>query len=94
MAAIYRERMRQVDGDPIGAVPSRNKCPGPIREDASIEKGGHNLPGNWEHKGFNLAQLLCRAIPAIDGHNVVVLMHDDAVVQGLSEAPFVRDVEH
>jgi len=24
----------------------------------------------------------------------VVLLHNDAVVQGLSEAPFMRDVEH
>ena len=69
-------------------------CPGLIREDASIAKGGHNLPGDWEHKGFNLAKLLCKAIPTIDGHDVVVLMHNDAVVQGLSEAPFMRDVEH
>ena len=28
-------------------------CPGLIREDGSIEKGGHNLPGDWEHKSFN-----------------------------------------
>ena len=27
-------------------------CPGLIREDGSIEKGGHNLPGDWEHKSF------------------------------------------
>ena len=69
-------------------------CPGLIRENASIEKGGQNLPGNWEHKDFNLPQLLRKAIPAIGGHDVAVLMHNDAVVQGLSEAPFMRDVEH
>ncbi len=69
-------------------------CPGLIREDGSIEKGGHNLPGDWEHKSFNVPQLLRDAIPAIGGHEVTVLMHNDAVVQGLSEVPFMRDVEH
>ena len=68
-------------------------CPGLIREDGSIEKGGQNLPGDWEHAEFNLPRLLRAAIPAIDGHETAVLMHNDAVVQGLSEAPFMRDVE-
>jgi len=69
-------------------------CPGLIRSDGSIEKGGQNLPGNWEHKSFNLPNLLREAMPRIDGGDVVVLMHNDAVVQGLSEAPFMRDVRH
>ncbi len=69
-------------------------CPGLIREDGSIEKGGQNLPGDWEHKNFNLPRLLRDAIATIDGHEVTVLMHNDAVVQGLSEAPFMRDVQH
>ena len=69
-------------------------CPGLIRDDGSIEKGGQNLPGDWEHKHFNLPRLLREAIPTIDGHQLTVLMHNDAVVQGLSEVPFMRDVEH
>ena len=69
-------------------------CPGLIREDGSIEKGGHNLPGDWEHKSFNVPRLLRVAILVIGGHEVTVLMHNDAVVQGLSEVPFMRDVEH
>ncbi len=68
-------------------------CPGLIRSDGSIEKGGQNLPGNWEHKKFNLPNLLREAIPTIGGHEPAVLMHNDAVVQGLSEVPFMRDVE-
>jgi predicted NBD/HSP70 family sugar kinase len=67
-------------------------CPGRIREDGSIEKGSQNLPGNWEHKSFNLPALLRAAIPEIDGHETISLMHNDAVVQGLSEAPFMTDV--
>jgi hypothetical protein len=41
-----------------------------------------------------LPNLLRETLPKIDGHEVAVLMHNDAVVQGLSEAPFMRDVGH
>ena len=69
-------------------------CPGLIREDGTIERGGQNLPGgNWESSRFNLAQSLHAAIPSIDNHEVVVLIHNDAVVQGLSEVLFMKDVE-
>ena len=67
-------------------------CPGLIRDDGSIERGGQNLPGNWEHKSFNLPHLLAAAIPSIGGHEPAVLIHNDAVVQGLSEVPFMKDV--
>jgi hypothetical protein len=63
-----------------------------IRQDGSIERGGQNLPGNWETKAFNLPQLLRAAIPKIGDHDTVVVMHNDAVVQGLSELPFMQDV--
>jgi len=68
-------------------------CPGLIEEDGSITRGGQNLPGNWSHKKFNLPQLVREAVPSIDGHEVAVIMHNDAVVQGLSEVPFMGDVE-
>ena len=69
-------------------------CPGVIRADGSIERGGQNLPGNWEAKGFNLPQRLREALPTIGDHDTVVLMHNDAVVQGLSELPWMQDVTH
>jgi len=69
-------------------------CPGVIETDGSIDRGGQNLPGNWEHKSFNLPQLLREAIPRIGDHDTVVVMHNDAVVQGLSELPFMHDVDH
>jgi hypothetical protein len=69
-------------------------CPGVIREDGTIKKGAQNLPGNWEHRKFNLPQLLRTAIPRIARRPTLVVMHNDAVVQGLSEAPFMRDVKH
>ena len=46
------------------------------------------------HKSFNLPRLLREAIPQIGGHDTVVVMHNDAVVQGLSELPFMQDVDH
>jgi ROK family len=68
-------------------------CPGVINADGSIEKGAQNLPGNWESSKFNLPLSLVEAIPSIGDHDTAVLMHNDGVVQGLSEVPFIQDVE-
>jgi predicted NBD/HSP70 family sugar kinase len=68
-------------------------CPGVINEDGSIEKGAQNLPGNWESSKFNLPASLAEAIPQIGDHDTAVLMHNDGVAQGLSEVPFMQDVE-
>jgi hypothetical protein len=68
-------------------------CPGVIKEDGSIEKGAQNLPGNWESAKFNLPASLAEAIPTIGDHDAVVVMHNDGVVQGLSEVPFMQDVD-
>ena len=68
-------------------------CPGVINEDGSIEKGAQNLPGNWESSKFNLPASLVEGIPEIGEHDTAVLMHNDGVVQGLSEIPFMQDVE-
>jgi predicted NBD/HSP70 family sugar kinase len=69
-------------------------CPGVINEDGSIEKGAQNLPGNWESSKFNLPTSLVEAIPQIGDHDTAVLMHNDGVAQGLSEVPFMQDVDH
>jgi predicted NBD/HSP70 family sugar kinase len=69
-------------------------CPGKIEPDGSIDRGAQNLPGNWESTRFNLPASLHEAIPRIAGHETVIVMHNDAVVQGLSEVPFMRDVRH
>ena len=68
-------------------------CPGVINHDGSIEKGAQNLPGNWESSKFNLPASLVEAIPEIGDHDTAVLMHNDGVAQGLSEVPFMQDVE-
>jgi predicted NBD/HSP70 family sugar kinase len=66
-------------------------CPGTIKEDGTIERGAQNLPGNWEADNFNLPALIREAIPKIGDHETLVAMHNDAVVQGLSEVPNFRD---
>ena len=62
-------------------------CPGLIREDGSIETGAQNLPGNWESSRFNLADCIRAEIAEIGKHETAVVIHNDAVVQGLSELP-------
>jgi predicted NBD/HSP70 family sugar kinase len=69
-------------------------CPGLIQEDGSIDRGAQNLPGNWESSRFNLPQSLHNAVPRIGDDDTAIVLHNDAVVQGLSEAPFMQDVEH
>ena len=69
-------------------------CPGVIEHDGSIERGAQNLPGNWESKKFNLPASLHSAISTIGGDEVSIVLHNDAVVQGLSEIPRMRDTDH
>jgi hypothetical protein len=68
-------------------------CPGKIEPDGSIESGAQNLPGNWEAEKFNLPASIIEAIPKIGEHETHVVMHNDAVVQGLSEIPFMQDAK-
>lgn len=67
-------------------------CPGLIDEHGAILKGGQNLPGNWQEDGFNLVSALGGRLPRIAGRAPVVLIHNDAVVQGLSEISQSKDV--
>lgn len=68
-------------------------CPGVVESDGSIAKGAQNLPGNWESSKFNLPATLVEAIPQIGEHDTTIVMHNDGVVQGLSEVPFMKDVK-
>jgi hypothetical protein len=67
-------------------------CPGLIDDRGAIVNGGQNLPGNWQEDGFNLVAALSGRLPRIEGHEPVVVVHNDAVVQGLSEVPNMRDL--
>lgn len=68
-------------------------CPGVIEEDGTIERGAQNLPGKWEGRQFNLPRVLQEAIPSIAEHDTLVLLHNDAVVQGLSAIPAMAEIE-
>jgi hypothetical protein len=68
-------------------------CPGVIRADGSIERGAQNMPGDWHGASFHLPRRLAENLRQIGDEPVQVLMHNDAVVQGLSEAPHMRDVK-
>ncbi len=65
-------------------------CPGVITADGTIERGAQNLPGNWEGEKFNLPDTLREALPRIGEHPPAIILHNDAVVQGLSEVPYMR----
>ena len=67
-------------------------CPGLIDEKGIIVAGGQNLPGNWEGNSFNLAADLTARLDRIQGNEPAVVIHNDAVVQGLSEIPRTKDV--
>ncbi|EJW11966.1 hypothetical protein A33M_2614 [Rhodovulum sp. PH10] len=68
-------------------------CPGRIAPDGSIERGAQNLPGNWESSRFHLPAAIVAEIPKIGAYETTIVMHNDAVVQGLSQVPFTTEVE-
>lgn len=69
-------------------------CPGLIEPDGSIERGAQNLPGNWESSRFNLVEAVRERVPKIGDHDSEIVLHNDAVIQGLSELPAMQDVAH
>jgi hypothetical protein len=69
-------------------------CPGIIERDGSVRRGDQNLPGNWQSDRFNLPESITSNIPKIDDHRLQVVMHNDAVVQGLSEKCALNDIRH
>jgi hypothetical protein len=94
LVKMLKESIDAADAEGLKLAPFIGiSCPGVINEDGSIEKGAQNLPGNWESSKFNLPASLVEAIPQIGEHDTAVLMHNDGVAQGLSEVPFMQDVE-
>ncbi|MBV9537369.1 MAG: ROK family protein [Acidisphaera sp.] len=96
LLAMLEALARRADKDGMRLAPFVGVgCPGRIREDGSIVQGGQNLPGgDWEDEGFNLPRRILATLPEIDGQPTQLVMHNDAVVQGLSEASSMHDVQH
>lgn len=65
-------------------------CPGTVERDGSLSAGAQNLPGNWQ-RPFHLPDALAAHLDRIDGQVPAVVMHNDAVVQGLSELDRMAD---
>ncbi len=94
MAGMARELVEAAGAEKLKLAPFVGiGCPGLIDEHGIIRSGGQNLPGNWEGEDFNLARELGHRLPRLEGHEPVVVVHNDAVVQGLSEIPSMGDVE-
>ncbi|MGG5817921.1 hypothetical protein [Falsiroseomonas sp. HW251] len=66
--------------------------PGVLDAEGRLLRGAENLPGDWQAETFRLAPALARLLPLEGGGHPAVLLHNDAVAQGLSEAPFAREV--
>ncbi|MGQ2928759.1 MAG: ROK family protein [Neoaquamicrobium sediminum] len=81
--------LRKEAGDDLAEVITV-ACPGRITPDGDIRDGAQNLPGNWEAKDFNLPATLAAALD----DEFEIVLHNDAVVQGLSEADRMKDVRH
>jgi predicted NBD/HSP70 family sugar kinase len=95
LASMLKALIRRAEKDKRSLAPFIGiGCPGLIREDGHIERGGQNLPGNWESSRFHLPSRIRELIPEIGGHDTLIVMHNDAVVQGLSEVPLMQDVKH
>lgn len=62
-------------------------CPGCILDDGGIRDGAQNLPGDWEADDFRLPEALAAHL----GVEFEIVMHNDAVVQGLSEADQMQE---
>ena len=94
IAAMLKKLKRLADKKDITLAPFVGvACPGMICDDGSIATGAQNLPGNWESPRFNLAHDLSELLPRQDGQTTQVRLHNDAVVQGLSELPFMQGVK-
>ncbi|MBN9471480.1 MAG: ROK family protein [Bosea sp.] len=95
LGKMLREQIRHAGKEGLRVAPFIGVgCPGLIEADGAIDRGAQNLPGNWSSSRFNLVESIREMAPEIGEHETVVVMHNDAVVQGLSEMPFMQDVEN
>ncbi|HYG06622.1 MAG TPA: ROK family protein [Stenotrophomonas sp.] len=67
--------------------------PGKIEPDGLISQGAQNLPGDWEMP-FDLPGALGEKLDRVGRQRPRVLLHNDAVVQGLSQRHAMRKHAH
>jgi predicted NBD/HSP70 family sugar kinase len=90
---MLKDQIKQAEKDGLRVAPFIGVgCPGKIEPDGAIDRGAQNLPGNWESSRFNLVDEIRELVPEIGKHDTQIVMHNDAVIQGLSEMPDMQDV--
>lgn len=95
LGEMLQTQLKQAKKDGLRVAPFIGVgCPGLIEPHGAIERGAQNLPGNWESSRFNLVESIRELVPEIGDHETQVAMHNDAVIQGLSEMPAMQDVEN
>lgn len=95
MAEMIEKLIVQAEAEKLRIAPLiAVGCPGLITRDGTIEKGAQNLPGDWKDTNFSLSRELTQKLPLINGNEPLFVIHNDAVVQGLSETANMQDVEH
>jgi hypothetical protein len=95
LGVMLREQIGNAEKEGLRVAPFIGVgCPGLIQPDGAIDRGAQNLPGNWESSRFNLVDSIRDLVPEIGEHETEVLMHNDAVIQGLSEMSAMQDVEN
>lgn len=95
LGEMLKGQIKQAKKDGLRVAPFIGVgCPGLIEPHGAIERGAQNLPGNWESSRFNLVDSIRALVPEIGEHETQVTMHNDAVIQGLSEMPAMQNVEN
>jgi hypothetical protein len=95
LGKMLKDQIRQAEKAGLRVAPFIGVgCPGLIEPHGAIDRGAQNLPGNWESSRFNLVDEIRALVPEIGEHETQVVMHNDAVIQGLSEMPRMQDVAH
>ena len=75
------------------AVHRHRAAPARSRRTARSPRARRTCPETGRAAASTCRRRLAEAFPQIGDHDVTILMHNDAVVQGLSEVPFMRDVK-
>ena len=97
LGEMLRELIRRADeGRAASSRPSSaSAAPASSARTARSSAAARTCPGNWESSRFNLPRARARRqFPRSAATRPSCVMHNDAVVQGLSEVPFMQDVEH
>jgi len=84
--AVTWSKRKRLKASPFVAV----ACPGRIRADGTVDRGAQNLPGRWESDHFSLPQYLRENLQILPTQDTIVVMHNDAILQGLSELSSVE----